>query len=164
MKAILSRGVLLFCLLGLVAYALWHVPLPGPDGRVSDPVQLDWQLPASPLPPQRDMAKRLMTRLGWQSGADNPSGEAAINPSGDAAFSIIGLSRQGGRVLLIGRYGQAVHSYAIGDRLPDGRRLVAIEGFQIQLEGEEKEQLQLFSYPRPGPEKKGAQAGEKDKG
>lgn len=135
-------------LLFLVAYALIARP---PTERAGEPqTELAWQLePLQTTKQDPNLVTRLNKRLGWS--APTSGGDAGPSQSGTGQTPVLGIQRNsaGEQWIIAGQTGSIIR-YAVGDTLPDGREVVAIEGDVIHLsfEGQES-QLRIFSYTRP---------------
>ncbi|MCW8917628.1 MAG: hypothetical protein OQL08_02260 [Gammaproteobacteria bacterium] len=139
-------AVVALALLFLVVYSQVGGPQAEPPGepRAESPWQLE---PLQTPKPDPNRVTRLNKRLGW---AATPGGVTQA-PVDTSQSRVLGIQRDpaGERWIIAGQAGSMAR-YTVGDTLPDGREVIAIEGDVIRFafEGQQSEQ-RLFAYTRP---------------
>ncbi len=162
-KPLLARGILAAALLAALGWGMWLVPLQPPHGHARQDADETWNLPPVMPPPNlKQLAQNVADRQGWKTdtqakGGAGPGGRpgsasANAGAKGMAGGDILGISRVGTDAAILVAEGSNIRAYRPGDTLPDGRRILGIQGLHTRLAGPEGEQtIRLFPYASPNP-------------
>lgn len=135
-KSTRARYLLYILLAAFVGWLLWLLPLPLAQPPVTATRHTSWLLPAinRPADPKK-LAAWLARRQGWRAAGVGGTGRAATAKKNTAKTQILGIVRpaQGAAHVLILLPKGKLRTVTLGETLPDGRRVTAIEAATVTL-------------------------------
>lgn len=136
-------GLWLVYLLALLGAALGLNPGAPTSPALSGAEPTAWDMPAMPAAGGVDAAYRnLSQRKPW--GEASATGAAVVTAQAGAPWTLQGIIRQGGVPRALIRQDGILRRYAVGDRLPDGERLLDIRANGIRVtRGQTQRDLRL---------------------
>lgn len=160
-KAQVARYLLMALALVPITWAMWLVPLPQPDIAGPSGQTGSWQLaPLSPPDDPDKLAQRLAQRQGWDASSTGASPGSATPQAGQAQSAtvggqgengpvsqILGIAHTSGQALVVLVHKQKPLTVAVGEKLPDGRRVKSIEGLSVTLEGKDGKSQTIKLFP-----------------
>ncbi len=131
-----SRYLLYALLAAFIAWLLWLLPLPKTPVPVTSTRHAAWQLPSMQRPPDpQALAMRLALRQGWQTVGKEGSARSAAAKQKILNTKILGIVQPehglAGVLILLSK--GHLQMFRVGEALPDGRRITAIQGANVTL-------------------------------